>query len=93
MYTIYSSVTLIIYTQGYALRIFKFSKLLEEGINEEGRPLEHHDYSRIAKIVSSKTPLVDAFNEYTDIKQEVEDLQQMILDVLLVSSSLERLLY
>ena len=58
----------------------KFSKLLEEGINEQGRPLEHHDYSRIAKIVSSKTPLVDAFNEYTDFKQEVEDLQQMIND-------------
>ena len=58
----------------------RYGKLLEDGVNEEGRPLEHHDYARISKLVSSKAPLVEAFGNYIAYKQEVEELHQLLED-------------
>jgi peptide chain release factor 1 len=58
----------------------RYGKLLEDGVNEEGRPLDHADYARISKLVSAKTPLVEAFVDYTAFKTEVNDLQELLLD-------------
>jgi peptide chain release factor 1 len=49
-------------------------------VNEEGRPLDHSDYARIQKLLSEKTPLVEAFASYISFKQEVGDLQQLLED-------------
>lgn len=58
----------------------QYGKLLEEGMNEEGRPLDHSDYARISKLVRAKQPLVEAFSSYTAFKKEVQDLQQLLED-------------
>ena len=58
----------------------KYDKLLLDGVNEEGRPLDHSDYARIQKLLSEKTPLVEAFGSYTNFKQEVVDLEQLLED-------------
>ena len=58
----------------------KYGKLLEDGNNEQGRPLDHSDYARITKLTSAKTPLVEAFTAYTACKSELADLQLLLND-------------
>lgn len=52
-------------------------KLLEDGVNEKGRPLDHSDYARLAKQTSSQSALVDAFEFYQQLCHELADLEAL----------------